>query len=107
VKGVAAALLAFEAVTLLLGGLLAATSTDTSNVLIWVVFGGLALLCLVAAATMRRGMVGWVVGSVVQVGAIASGFLAPAMFFLGALFAGLWVLAYVLGRRLDAMSHAG
>ena len=48
---------------------------------------------------MRRGQIGWVVGSIVQVGAIATGFLVPAMFFLGALFGLLWVLTYVLGQR--------
>ena len=105
-KGVAAALLAFEAVTILLAALLAITTTDVSDPVAWSVFGGLAVLCLVGAATMRRGRTGWLVGSVVQVGAVASGFLVPAMFFLGAVFGGLWILAYVLGARLDGRTRA-
>jgi hypothetical protein len=106
VKGVAAALLAFEAITVLLAGLVAVTSTDVSSTLAWSVCGGLFALCLAGAATMRRGRTGWVLGSLAQVLAIATGFLVPAMFFLGAVFAALWVLAYVLGQRMDAVTRA-
>lgn len=105
-KGVAAALLVFEAITVLLASLLALTSTDVSGAVAWSVFGGLVVLCFVGAATIRRGSVGLIVGSGAQVGAVASGLLVPAMFFLGALFGGLWVLVYVLGQRLDAMARA-
>jgi hypothetical protein len=106
VKGVAAALLIFEAITVLLARLLATTSTDVSNTLAWSVFGGLVVVCIAGAGTLRRGIVGWVIGSVAQVGAVATGFILPAMFFMGALFGGLWVLAYVLDQRMAAMTRA-
>ena len=102
-KGVGAALLGFEAITALLAGLLAVTGSDVSPALAWSACGGLAVLCVVAAGMMRRGAAGWVIGSVVQVLTIATGFLVSTMFFLGALFAVIWVLAYVLGQRIDAM----
>lgn len=105
-KGVAAALLAFEAITVLLAGLVAVTSTDVSTALAWSVFVGLFVLCLAGAATMRRGRTGWLVGSLAQVVAIATGFLVPVMFFLGAVFGALWVFAYVLGQRMDAVTQA-
>jgi len=105
-KGPASALLVFEAITVLLAGLVAATSTDVSGTLVWTAFGGLVVLCIAGVATMRRGMTGWVVGSLAQVVAIATGFLVPAMFFLGALFGALWILAFVLGQRIDAMARA-
>ncbi len=105
-KVVAAALLAFEAITLLLAGLLATTSTDVSNTLAWWVFGGLVVVCFAGAGALRRGAVGWMIGSVVQVATIATGFILPAMFFMGALFGGLWVLAYVLDQRMNAMARA-
>lgn len=104
-KGIAAAVLTFEAIVVLLGGLLVVTSSDRSAALVWSVSGAVALLCVVGAATMRRGNVGWVVGTVVQVLVLASGFVEPTMFFLGAVFAGLWVMAYVLGRRLDELDR--
>jgi hypothetical protein len=98
-RGPAAALLAFESIVALLAGLLAATGSDASNLLAWTMGAGLAVVCIAGAATMRRGP-GWVIGSIAQVLALASGFVVPAMFFLGAVFGGLWILAYVLDRRL-------
>jgi hypothetical protein len=104
-KGVAAALLVFEAITVLLAGLLEITSIDGSDELAWPVFGLVTLLCIAGAATMRRGRVGWVIGSIAQVAAIGTGFVVPTMFFLGGLFGALWILTYVLDQRLAA--HAG
>ena len=40
-------------------------------------------------------------GWVVQLGAIALGFVVPLMFFLGALFALLWGTADFLGRKIE------
>jgi hypothetical protein len=37
-----------------------------------------------------------------QLVGLALGVLTPTMIFIGALFAGLWVLSFVLGKRLDA-----
>jgi hypothetical protein len=67
-----------------------------------ILWGGLALLaaCLLAAGLLR-GRVGYVLGSAVQLAVIASGFLLPAMFFLGGVFGALWVLAIVLARKAD------
>lgn len=104
-KGIAAAVLTFEAIVVLLGGLLVVTSTDESATVVWIVAGVISLLCVLGAGTLRRGSVGWVVGSVVQVLVLASGFVEPVMFFLGAVFAGLWVMAYVLGRRLEELAR--
>jgi hypothetical protein len=62
--------------------------------------GGAAVLALVGAALLRSP-VGYVLGWLTQVVAIALGFLTPAMFGVGAMFAAIWVLAVVLGRKLD------
>ncbi len=101
-RAVAATLLGLEAIVALLAALTAVTTTDVAPGLAWAAGGGLAVLCVLAAGLLRRPA-GPVLGSVVQVLAIASGFVVPTMFFLGALFAGLWVLALVLGRRIDAV----
>ena len=38
-----------------------------------------------------------------QVLLVAAGFVVPVMFFLGAVFAGLWFLALYLGRRVERL----
>lgn len=102
-RGAAAALLVFEVIVVLLAGLAAATTTDLSNALVWAGATALSLLCIAAAGTLRRGSTGIVLGSVAQVLAFASGLVVPAMFILGALFGGLWIMSIVLGRRIEAV----
>lgn len=68
--------------------------------------GGAAVLALVAAGTLRKPA-GYVLGWLTQVVALAFGALTPVMFFVGALFAGLWVFTFVLGKRLDAAKETG
>jgi len=62
---------------------------------------GAAILALVAAGLLRKP-VGYPVGWVAQVAGVLLGFLTPAMFVVGAMFATLWVVSFVLGKRLDA-----
>jgi len=65
----------------------------------------LAVVAVALAATARRRP-RWTLagGSVLQVLVIASGAIVPVMYFLGAIFAALWVIGIALGRRLDAAS---
>ena len=74
--------------------------TDRHHSLI--LWGGLVLVVgLLLAAGLLRSRAGYVLGSALQLGLVASGFLLPAMFFLGTVFGGLWVFAIVLARRAD------
>ena len=59
-----------------------------------------AVLAL-ASAALLRSPAGYVLGWLTQLGAIGLGLLTPAMFVIGALFAALWLLGIVLGRRLE------
>ena len=68
--------------------------------------GGAALLALLAAGLLRRP-VGYPVAWVTQVAGIALGLLTPAMYVVGLMFTGLWVVTFVLGKRLDAAAPAG
>ncbi len=68
--------------------------------------GGVAALLALAAAGLLRKPVGYLVGWAVQPIGILLGVLTPAMFVVGAMFAGLWVLSFVLGRRLEANAAA-
>lgn len=63
--------------------------------------GGAALLALLGVALLRRP-VGYPVGWVTQLAGLALGFLISTMFVVGVMFAGLWVVTFILGKRLDA-----
>ncbi len=96
------AVLTFEIPMVLFAALVAFGLRDRSDSVgpIWAVAGVMALLCLVAAALVRTPAGLWV-GSGVQVLLVASGFVISSMFLMGAIFAALWVIAIVLGNRID------
>ena len=99
-RSMAAAILTLEAVTLFLFGVVAIGMTDLGAGTSLGLGLGLAALCVLAAGLLgRRG--GYALGWAVQVVAVALGFVVPAMFFLGIVFAGLWGTAYWLGAKID------
>jgi hypothetical protein len=63
--------------------------------------GGAAVLALVAAGLLRS-RVGYVLGWLTQLAGLALGFLTTLMFVVGIMLAAVWVLAVVLGKRLDS-----
>ena len=62
--------------------------------------GGAAVLAILAAGLRSR--VGYILGWAAQLAGLALGFLTSTMFIVGALFAAVWVLSFVLGKRLDS-----
>jgi hypothetical protein len=62
--------------------------------------GGCALLALAGAGLLRRP-VGYLVGWLTQLAGVALGFATTSMFAIGGLFLLLWVVSFVLGKRLD------
>ncbi len=68
-----------------------------------VALGGGAVLVAVLLATIALLRFPWayVIGWILQVLLVASGFLNPVMFVIGALFAGMWVYSMVTGTRID------
>lgn len=62
--------------------------------------GAAAALALAACALLRSGPVGYALGWLTQVVGIALGLLTPYQYFLGVVFALLWIVTYALGRRL-------
>lgn len=63
--------------------------------------GVVAAVAVLLAAFVGRPRQGWALaaGSVLQAGVIATGVVVPAMYGLGAIFAGLWATAIWLGNR--------
>lgn len=62
--------------------------------------GGLAVACVVVAGLLRS-RAGVAAGWVLQALVLVTGFWVPMMFFLGAVFAGLWLTALRVGERID------
>lgn len=95
-------ILILEVVVLVLTGVVAMRLrlADSSGQ-VWLVTGVLILLAIVAAGTLRTGL-GYGIGSVLQVAVVASGAIIPTMWFLGAVFGGLWIMALALGRKIDS-----
>ncbi len=68
--------------------------------------GGAILLALLAASLLRRGAAGFLLGHLTQVVGVLLGLLTPYQYAVGGLFAILWVVSFVLGKRLDAAAAA-
>lgn len=60
--------------------------------------GGAVLLAILARPALRVTLAG---GTLLQLYAIVSGVIVPVMYFLGAIFAALWVIGILLGRRIE------
>ena len=62
---------------------------------------GFFVACILVAGLLRRPWAYWV-GWALQVVAIAMGFLIPIMFVVGVIFAVLWGMADILGRKIES-----
>jgi hypothetical protein len=81
-------------------GLVAMKDPDLTMTTVWTVSGVAMALCLLLCGMITRPggvQLGWVL----QVALIASGFVVPTMFFLGAVFAALWWASVHYGRKID------
>ena len=99
-RSLASIVLAFESVVLALVTPVMISVADVRPAVAVPVCLGLFALALVAAGLLRF-QAGYVLGSLVQVGAVGLGFVVPVMFVLGVFFAAFWVAAIVLGRRIE------
>ena len=66
--------------------------------------GGAALLAVVAAGTLRRP-VGWPLAWAAQVAGFLLGLLTSMMYLVGGIFAMIWLISFVLGRRIDGVGN--
>lgn len=68
--------------------------------------GAVLLALLVLAAGAVRWAWGRALGWALQAVLIALGILLPAMYVVGAGFAGIWIFCFIKGRQLDAAKTA-
>ena len=99
-RGMCAAVLALEGIVIGLSTPVMATLGEVSLGAALGVGLGVAAACLVLAGMLRAEWA-YLAGWVVQAVAIGLGFVVPAMFFLGVIFAALWATAYLLGLRIE------
>lgn len=92
--------LALQAIVLGLTTPVLLTLTDVPTGIGLAVGLGLMAAAIVVAGLLRFRWAVWA-GHLVQVASICLGFVIPAMFLLGVVFAALWVTAVVLGQRID------
>nr|WP_202036125.1 DUF4233 domain-containing protein [Streptomyces mexicanus] len=81
--------------------LVAMKDPDLSMGTVWTVSGIAMVLCVLLCGMVTRRS-GVVLGWALQIALIASGVVVPTMYFLGAVFAGLWWASVHFGRKVDA-----
>ncbi|UPK76428.1 DUF4233 domain-containing protein [Nocardioidaceae bacterium SCSIO 66511] len=100
-RGMCAAMLFFEAIVLGLATPVMIAVEDVDTTVALVTGLGLALAALVVSGLLRWPWA-YNLGHALQIAAIALGILVPIMFFIGAMFAALWLGAFLLGRKIEA-----
>lgn len=97
-RRLAGSVLVMEAIVVALAIPVAITIADVGPLVAGIGGGGLIAAAVVIAGLLRYRPA-YLAGSTLQVLLIASGVVVPAMYFLGAIFAILWVVAIWLGGR--------
>ncbi|MFF5142066.1 DUF4233 domain-containing protein [Streptomyces sp. NPDC013157] len=80
--------------------LVAMKDPDLSTSTVWLVSGIAMFLCLALCGVITRPA-GIALGWALQIALIASGIFVPTMYFMGAIFAGLWWASVHYGRKID------
>jgi len=81
-------------------GLVAMKDPDLTMTTVWTVCGVAMFLSVLLCGMITRPF-GVQLGWALQIALIASGFVVPSMFFLGAIFAALWWASVRYGRKID------
>lgn len=104
-KSTMLSILAFEAIVfgLAIAGMI---QVDNVPVPVAVTAASIGIVLALTAAALLRSPVGYPLGWLTQLVAIGMGLLTPWMFWVGGVFALLWVVGFVLGRRLEALAAA-
>jgi hypothetical protein len=97
----ASVVLSGELFVVLFAALVARALSDVDGWTVLVVSLVVVALIVVAMGTMRREPVGYVLGTAVQVALLAATYWVHLMLVVGLIFAALWVVALVQGRKVD------
>ena len=101
-KVLARSVLVMESITMGFALLLVRLDSQGNEFLI----GCAIAILLFLNAGLLRSRFGWWLGHALQVSVVLYGFVIPSMFFMGAIFAGLWIAALYFGRKGEAIRAA-
>ena len=98
--------LLFEVVVfwLAFAGMVQVSEVPVAKALLWTSVA--SVLALAGAFGLRRGW-GYAFGWAAQAAGVALGLLTPWMYAMGIIFSLIWIMSFVLGRRLDARRQDG
>lgn len=94
------ATLSIEIIVIFIAGLTAYGLRMAPTTHVWITTGVVAFLCVIALALVRFP-IGLGFAAVVQMLLILSGFFIPTMWFLGSVFAVIWIVGIIMGHRID------
>ena len=106
-RSLATIVLGFETIVVFLGAVvtlgLVSVAVEPGPVgsLAVIIGGGLLCVAMIALIALLRFSWSYPIGWVLQAIIIATGFITPAMFFVGALFAAMWTYCMIMGSRID------
>ena len=97
--------LILEAIVVLFGTTVAvkfaqADHLDAPISTLWIM-GGLLSVLMIVFSRMQASSYGFIAGSAVQIPFVAMGFYVDMMFFVAAVFVGLWIGSWWLGSKID------
>lgn len=90
--------LVMEAFTMGFALLIAMNSADSWQIAL----GGVVAILLLLTPGLLKRKSGWIIGSILQIPFVGYGVVVTMMYFLGGIFALLWIAAIVVGRAGEA-----
>ena len=96
------AVLAMELFVMGFAMLLAKDENGSAPIIYGLVFMVLVITCI----RMLKSKTGWIFGSILQIVLLAYTYFVTAMWFIGLIFLGLWIAAYIVGRKGEAARAA-
>ena len=94
-------LLAFEVLIFALAYpvMIMVDSAHPAHAAVWVVIA--CLMALVSCGVLRKPW-GWWLAWATQVAGVLLGLLTPGMYLMGAILAVIWIVSFLLGRKIEA-----
>ena len=104
-RSLASIVLGFEVIVVFLAALVL-FGLQALPPVVALVGGGILCLVMLATIALLRFSFAYVIGWIIQAIVVASGFLNPGLFFVGAMFAAMWAYCMVSGTRIDRQKES-
>ena len=71
-----------------------------------IIYGVIFMVLVISCIRLLKSRAGWIFGTILQFVLLAYTYFVTAMLFIGLIFLGLWVAAYIVGRKGEAARAA-